>query len=581
MSVSLRSASVISTWRVAVIAVVTVLAAGIGVALGGFLLTNRTPAVGAGASYVPATAPFYVEVRLEPSTAQDLALRELLGHFPPIDGVDLGQPLYVQLADRLDELLAEEGAGVSWSADVEPWFDGRAGMALLDVPTQAMTGDMPMGEVAEPSMVVLLGVTDRALAEASIERLIAAAEETVAFTEQTHAGVTIRVAADEGAYALTDDQLLIAPRADDVIIALDAHADGTNALGEAEENARLTDALPADWLAFGIYDFTEIMRASLDAAGTESPEMTEALGRLIEDQPLRGAVALTAAGDRVSVDAASIPPTGEFAPRNADRGLAHEIPGDTLYFADAGNIGPTLAAFIQPMKDAIATTPEGEEQVRTLEAALGADLEELVSWVGDGALAVGYDGTEAYGGLVLVPTDRDEAERRLEQLASFAALAALDPASGVTVDDVTVDGVAVTTIRWEDASAEPDPMFPTPTGVSVQFAVTAERAYIGIGERFVGRVLELDPADSLASETRFTDAVVEMGGTSNTGVAWLDVTGVREALEAAMGPMIAMMDPDGVYEAEIKPWLVPLDRFVSVTRLEDDLLVQRTALLVE
>ena len=124
-------------------------------------------------------------------------------------------------------------------------------------------------------------------------------------------------------------------------------------------------------------------------------------------------------------------------------------------------------------------------------------------------------------------------------------------------------------------------MLPTPTGVSVQFAVSAERAFIGIGERFVGRVIELDPADSLASVARFSDAVVELGGTSNTGVAWLDVTGVREALEAAMGPMIGMMDPDGAYEAEIKPWLVPLDRFVSVTRLEDDLLVQRTALLVE
>ncbi|MDQ2688739.1 MAG: DUF3352 domain-containing protein [Chloroflexota bacterium] len=579
MSTSIPAASGLSGARIAIIGAFGVLAVGIGVAAGAFLLTNRTAAVGAGAAYVPASAPFYVEMRLDPSAGQDRALRELLGRFPPIEGVDLAQPLYEQLGDHVDELLAAEGTEVSWSADVAPWFDGRVGMAVLDIPVSAMAGSMDAVEA--PSMVVLVGVTDRAAAESSIERLLAEADEAPTFTEQTHDGVVIRVGGDEGAYAITDDQLLFAPAADDIVAALDARASGDSTLAEADEITRLTDALPADWLAFGVYDMTDLMEAAIDEAGTESTAMADAFGALLENQPLRGAFAVTGAGDRIALEAASDAPTGAFAAENAERGLAAEVPADVLYFSEAGNVGATMAAIIEPMKDAVASMPEGEEQLATMEAALGADLEELVSWIDDGALAIGFDGSEPYGGLVLVPNDVAAAERRLGQLASFAGLAGLDPESGVTVEESEVGSVTVTTIRWDDSGAMPDAMLPAPTGVVVQYAVTDDRALIGLGDSFVGRVLELDEADALASVERYTAAVAELGGASNVAVTWVDIAGVRAAVESALGPMIGMMDPEGSFESEVEPWLAPLDAFVSVTRVEDELLLQRAALLVE
>jgi hypothetical protein len=42
-----------------------------------------------------------------------------------------------------------------------------------------------------------------------------------------------------------------------------------------------------------------------------------------------------------------------------------------------------------------------------------------------------------------------------------------------------------------------------------------------------------------------------------------------------------MFDPTGEYQAQVLPWLEPLDRVVSVTRLEGDVLLQRGALLVD
>jgi len=563
-------------WRIAVIGLVAVLAAGIGLALGSFLLTTRTTAVGGGASYVPASAPFYFEMRLEPSADQDGALRQLLGRFPPIEGVDLDQPLYAQLTERLDEMLADEAVDVSWSADVAPWFDGHVGLAVMDIPLDASADD-PI-----PSMVVLVGVTDSAAAAASIERLITEADPEATFSEQVHDGVTIRADGDEGAYALTDDQLLIAPSAADIIVALDAHDTGTTTLAEVGEITRLTDALPSDWLAFGVYDFTDLVAAAIAEGETQSPAMVEAFAALLEHQPLRGAMAVTAAGDRLAVDVATDPPTGPFAVTNEDRGLAAEVPADTLYYAEAGNLGLTLSAVIEPMKEAAASVPEGENQVAMIEAALGADLEELVSWIDDGAVSIGFDGSQPYGGMVLVPNDMAAAERRLSQLISFASLAGLDPSSGVSTETSEIGSVSVTTIRWEDPNAmPPDSMLPIPTGVVVQIAVTDDRALIGLGETFVRRVLELDPSDGLASVARYSDAVTELGGDTNTGLAWMDLTGIREAIETAFAAEIESMDAAGFYMTEIRPWLVPLDRIVAISRLEGDVHLQRSVLLSE
>ena len=584
MSIITRPTAGASTWRIAVVGLVAALAVGIGVAAGSFLLTTRAVALGSGASYDPADAPFFLEMRLEPSDAQDTALREVLAHFPPIEDVDLDRPLYEQLTERLDEMLVAEGASITWASDIAPWFDGRVAMALTDLPAASM--EMPVDPMAMPEpppFVVLLGVADTSAAADAIERLLAeAGDGAPTFSESEHLGFTVRSSDDgEGAYALTDDQLVIASDADGVRAALDANASGTGTLAEMAEITRLTDALPEDWLAFMTYDMTDLMAQAFARAESEEPELAAAFESLMENQSLRGTMAFSAAGDRLLLDAASEPPTGPFAVANADRGLAAEVPGDTLFYSEAADIGAAMAATIEPLKQAVAATPEGEEQLRTIESALGADLEDLVTWIGDGAMAIGHDGSQAYGGLVLVPNDIDAAQRRLSQLGSFASLAAIDPASGISVSEEDVSGVTVTTIRWDAPDGSGALTLPISESIVLEYALTDDRALIGIGDAFVRRVVELDETDSLAAEPRYADAVAGLGGPENTAVAWFDFTGTREALESALGPILDAGDPDGIYEAEVRPWLLPLDRIVSVTRLEDDVVVQRAALLVD
>jgi hypothetical protein len=554
-------------WRLAVIGLVAVLAAAIGLAAGSFLATARLSGFGAGADYVPGTASMYVEVRLEPSAAQDAAVRDLLGRFPATDKVDLDRPLADQVAELLDGMLAKEELGLSWSEDIAPWTDGRLAFAVLDLPDASFEpAGRGVSATAEPAMLVLLGVTDPGAASATVASLLERADAPPMTTTE-HRGVTIHAAADgEGAYAVTEDQLIGAPSASDVVAALDARAAGTG-LAASDDLVAFLRELPDDWLAFGIIDLTDTMAAALERS---DPALSSAtMARILEHQPLRGAFAVTATDEGLSIRAVAAPPTGAFAAENAERGLAAAIPGDALSYAEGGNVGPALAEIIAGVKEAANAEPEAAEAIATAEAALGTDLEQLVAWIGDGALAMGWDGSEPWGGLVLVPSDRVAAERRLGQLATLARLATLDPDSGITVDEETLDGMTITTIRWEGRSAGLMPG--APTSMSVEYAFTDDHVLVGLGERFVREALALDPADSLAAAPRFADAVAPLGGPGAAGIAWMDLAGLVDAVREVAGPMLGAGEESAVLE-----WLRPFDRVVSVSRIEGGVLVQDT-----
>ena len=585
MTANLRPAARPGAWRILVIGLVATLAIGIGIAAGAFLLNSRASGAGQAATYVAADAPMYFELRLDPSAAQDAALRELLGRFPPIEGLDLDRPLYDQLGEVIDErLVGQDDVELSWVADVEPWFDGRIAFAVTDIPIEAMAEpDDPMAMPELPGMLVVIGVTDAEAARTTVDRLAdEAAAHDVELVESEHRGVAIFSHAEEGAYAVTDDAILFAPDAAAIIAALDIHADPGAGLAATDQLEAAIDALPADWLAFSAFDFSGIMAAGFaEAADGEDAAAVAAVQALLEHQPMRGAMAVTAQGDRMAIGGVSDAPTGPFAVENADRGLAAEVPADALYYVEGGNIGEALGAVLEAVKEAAGTDPEVAEQIDTAEAALGAELPELVAWIDDGAIAAGWDAASPWAGIILVPSDVGAADRRLGQLATFATLAGLDPSSGVSVTESEIAGEEVTTIRWsgpDEVEAFGQPMA---DGIVIEYTVTDDRAIIGIGDAFVRRVLELEDADSLAADMRYAATIGELGGRSNAGVAWLDLAATREAVMAALEPMMAFVDPDGEFAASVEPWLQPLDRFASVTVLDGDVLVQRAALFVE
>jgi hypothetical protein len=109
----------------------------------------------------------------------------------------------------------------------------------------------------------------------------------------------------------------------------------------------------------------------------------------------------------------------------------------------------------------------------------------------------------------------------------------------------------------------------------VQYAMKDGTVFIGFGDQFVARSLGLAAGDSLAASDRFKAALARFGGEDNAGVAFVDLAGVRQAVEQAAGQMLP---PE--YAAQIKPNVEPLDYLVNVTRVEGDVVVTRGGLVL-
>lgn len=572
-------ASGASRWRGLVIALVAILAVGIGLVAGVFLITGLASGLGTSARYIPADAVMYLEARLDLPGDQREQLRALLDRFP---GIETDEILGEALADTLDEALADADAPFDYSGDIAPWFDGRAALALLDYPV----GADPM-QIELPATVALLGVRDATAATALTDELRGELEATGArFSSTQHGGVTIWSldldAASMGmvsglgfAYVLTDDQLLLATGVAPVTTALDVRAGSAPSLADRDEVRELGGSLPEERVGIMTVDAAAMLAELRTQLEASQPELAQALAANLDDIATFSVSSISFENDAVRLDAVSRVPEGASAPVNAERAFAAQVPSDAIFFADADGLGPGLEQAVTGMKATLGIGPAAAEQLDQLEqveTALGANIEEFVSWVGGGAMVAGWDGEEPYVGLILEATDADAARRRLGQLRALAELAGVGGSGDVSVVTESVGGVEVTTISADLG------LFAAP-GISqavVEYAIDGDRVLIGVGDRFVRRVLDLDPAESLAQAERFRTAVDRFGGTQNSGVFYVDLAALWEAAASVIPP-----EGRGEWDRDVVPNLAPLDYVVVVTRVEGDAWISRLAIVLK
>jgi hypothetical protein len=565
-------------WQLVVIGAVVALAAGIGAVLGFTLVADRTGALGTAASYLPADTVMYGEVQLDLSAGQASALHAILARFPVADA-DL-VPLKA-IADAVDGGLGASGSGLAYAKDIGPWFDGRVSFAVLDYPL----GSTDAANPTLPHMAALFGVRDAAAAQAFTDKLRELAGQSgTSLTSSLHAGVTIwsakgdvQFAANTGfAFAVTTDQLVVANAASTIESMLDAHG-GSQNLEAQQELQQLAGHLPADRVGFFAVDTRQMVDELRAQMEKKDPSLASVLDQYVASIPPFAVTSLSLQPDALAFDGASSLPGGDLAPANSRRDLASRVPSDTLLFADGGKLGSSLARFVTGIKAGLAAQGAGSQagaQLDGVEAALGADLEDFVSWIGNGALAVGATDGTPWGGLVLEAADVDAATQRLDQLRSLAELGAQGSGQQVHISTDTVAGVEVTTIRAA-TGAGPSSDMGMPETV-VQYAMKDGTVFIGFGDGFVARSLGLAAADSLAAGDRFKAAVARFGGDDNAGLAFLDLAGIRQAVEAAGGQMLPP-----AYEGQIKPNVEPLDYLVSLTKVEGNVVVSRGGLVLK
>ena len=104
--------------------------------------------------------------------------------------------------------------------------------------------------------------------------------------------------------------------------------------------------------------------------------------------------------------------------------------------------------------------------------------------------------------------------------------------------------------------------------------VAGGRLYIGLDD-FVTSALDRTAADSLATTPRFK-AGLAAGGTDNTGVLFVDIAALRGNIEG-MVPAAELSD----YDANVKPFVEPLDYLMMVGRNDNGVGVSNVFLYVK
>ncbi len=535
-------------WVVALLVTIAMLVATTGVVV--FAQTGSS----GGPAFAPATTVAWAELRLDLPGNQEEELSALLGHLP---GFADPAALHAKVNELLDQVVSEvSSGGASWTGDVDPWSNRQFGLALLEIPASVTSGS---GSSEPPSMVIGLGVKDRTALEARLASFLTQAPIS---TEQ-YAGATVTTVDDDVSYAVTDQYLLVAPRAADVKASLDVLAGTAPGLAEDDAFAVAAQRIPADRLG-AFYFSLSALRPLIESQLAGQPGSAVALD-MLDQIPAWVSGYSQAASDHLTIATDMQAPASLPLPSMRETDLASRFPSGALVYLELRDLGRTFHAGIEALLSQVpADDAQGLAQV---EQMLGAPIEELLDPVEDVALGVSVTGGTVDAGIAATLSDPAAAQTRVTSLLALVRLFATQ--SGATVSEAQVAGVPVTTITLPDADGMR--AFAAPIEPSVSVAIADDHLYIGLGD-FVERALTQDGTASLASDARFV-RVVGAAGTPNSGFAYVDIAGAQ-ALFESMGA------PDDQYRTDVKPWLDALDALVLSSAASDDTLSSKVLLFV-
>jgi hypothetical protein len=357
------------------------------------------------------------------------------------------------------------------------------------------------------------------------------------------------------AWTITADEVIGAVSADQVASALDVHSGAKPSLAARSEFSAGLERLPAAPVLIASVD-TKAISDQLQKDLAAQPSAAAVVAAMAARSPSFTVMSARFEGDRFVLDSSA--PAVAGMPGNGDRGLAALAPRDAIFFAESGDVGARLAEGVDYLKAMLGVSGAlPDEQLDQVEAVLGGDLKSFVSWMGDTALVAGDTNGVPYFGLVVTPANAHDASVKLHQVQGLLQLAGSNGGPRVRVSEEDHRGTQITTIQFEATKDVPS------WASAFQFAVNDQRVVIGSGNSFVARVLDMQAADSLAGTDRYRKAMDGVGGLSNAGSFWLDLTALRTAAERFIP-----REGSAEYTTQLRPWLLPLDFMVAAGRLD-------------
>jgi hypothetical protein len=464
------------------------------------------------ASVAPAGAPIYLESVVRPEGSESEAIDALASKVGGIE--DPGGTI----VRELDAGLSSTGAEVTYDSDIAPWLGERAGIFF-----QSFTGDPPEFGLA-------FETTDTGAAEDFIDKATSTNPGT---KQETYNGVDYFQDASGSYGAGIVEDFLVFGSLDGFRAAVDA-SQGSSLADSSEFDDGIA-AVDAGNLGLGYVDAAQAVEAAT-AASPEAQALKPALGTLAEG-PVTFSVGATE--DAASIDVST--PSGS-ATELGGGDLVGQAPAESWFALGMRDLGSALDSAIQRA----GTVPGAEAIQEQIEAETGLNLQDLVSWMGDGyGFISGTSEKTIFGGVVVQSSDTAASTRAIDALRKQ-----VQDEAGTDLGPSDVPGAD------EGFSASsPD----TPTKVDV--AQAGDRVVAALGPGEPGSEA-LDPAKALSDEPSFQDGIDALGDDYSA----LAFVSLAEFLVLAEKGGQAS-DPD--YLAA-KPYLEKLDYVMVGSRTDDE-----------
>jgi hypothetical protein len=523
--------------------------------------------------YAPANTTMYMEVRLDLPGDQRQAIGAFLQKFP---GFKDQAALDTKLDEVLDDLVREATDNQqTYTGDIKPWFDGELAYSMGPLPPAAALKD-PAKSIGDFRVLALVSIKDPAGAQAWLDAQLTKAGASS--TTEAYQGDTIHLFQEsqgiQPAYAIVDGKVIAIGDESSVKAAIDTNGSGGFA-DEPGPKAAL-GSVSGDHVGFAytalrpLLAWSEQLSESMGAGAGASaaPAVTAAMLKAI---PEWAAYWLKFQDDAIVMEATLPKPETAVGPtENRSSKIAEHIPSTAVVAATTNDLGKNLKQAL----DYYRSEPSFKSMIDQIDQGLSlvGGEDAAVGWVGDSAAVVDLvDGTPE-GGLIVSPTDPENAQKLFTALRGFLALAGTQ--QGITVTDEDYNGTKITIVDLGDISklagtAGSDvQVLPLPTGhVQIAYAVTDQVVVIGSGPGFVKHVLDTTAGTSLAANDDYKKLVDRVGPT--TGTIFVDITAIREAAEK----VVSANDPAGykTYTTDIKPFVEPFDALIEAGSVSGDL----------
>lgn len=425
------------------------------------------------ASAVPASAPFYVEAAIRPEgdlkSDADAALGKILNTDDP--------------GGEIEKLLndTDESSDLTYQDDVEPWLGERAGAFLT-----GFSGDSADG-------ALLLTSTDDDAAADTIRKASEGGEE------RTYEDVTYWVDGDSVA-GVTDGYVIIGTERGLRTVVDTLKGDDVETIDDSDRYEQAVDAVGGDddALAIVYVDTPGFIDAAARSGGIPQQQLEQLRTQLQENAGDAAVAKIGVSDSSISIESAALGVKAAEGDAGDAAAAVAALPGDAWLAVGMGAIGDKLRSGIDQLKAAgNAGGQDVDALLQQVQAMTGIDLEQdLLSWMGDGALFVRGTGIADIGGALVVQTSDPQATNgAITKIAELVRQQAqgvrLSPLRGVAGAD---DGVVIS------QAGSP---------IQVILATGGDKFVVGLNPPAVEEAL--DPQTTLADSDTFKAAADALG----------------------------------------------------------------------